>query len=226
MKEERLVQRQAELQLRGEAFLLRRGGGVVAVEVEPALGDRDHAGGRGERFQLRGVLEVLRMVRVDADRAVQVEALGDRRGFPAFLDRSAGDDQGRDTRGARGRDDRLEVVAKARVGKVCADVDHSLPRGRPRPILIFRPLMTSLTVPESGKLMRARSASSSTMLMSFSAQGMPESSARLSIAQFCALPWRSASRSFAGSTPSASPRRRLSSFAEMHAQRMRLFTIF
>ena len=54
----------------------------------------------------------------------EIELLGDPRRFPAFADARAGDNQCRDTRAAGACDDRLEVVAKARVRKIGADVNH------------------------------------------------------------------------------------------------------
>src|SRR5947207_845677 len=198
---------------------------IVAVEVQAALADCDHAGMRRDPLQFIRVAEVPGMVRVNADRAVKIELLGDLRGAAAFLHRSAGDDHRLHAVRAGTGDHVCQVRRERGVCQVRADVDHSLPCGSPRPRRILRPLITSFTVPESGRLRRARSASCRTMLMSFSAHGMPERSAIESIAQFCALPWLRASLSFAGLTPSASPRRRPSSFAEMHAQRMRLLTI-
>ena len=187
MQKQGLLQIHTELKLRGEAFFLRRVRRVVAVEVEAALADRDDARMRRDAFQFVGVFEVLGVVRMDADSAMQIEALGNLRCFPAFFDGRASDDQRCNTRSAGARDNLAKVLLERGMGKVRADVDHSLPCGSPRPRRIFRPLMTSFTVPASGRLRRARSASCRTMLMSFSAHGMPERSARWSIAQFCAL---------------------------------------
>src|SRR6185436_12162485 len=169
---------------------------------------------------------IARMVRMHARGRMKAQALGDVARHFAFEDRGAGDDDLADAGGSRARHHGVQVVVEAGVGEVGADVYHSDPGGRPRPMRIFRPLMVSLRLPASGRLSRARSASRSTMLMSFSAHGMPEFSARWSIDQFCALEWCRAARSLSASTPSASARRRPSSLAEVQAHRIRLFTIF
>src|ERR1044071_10072007 len=76
--------------------------------------------------------------------------------------------------GRRGRARREEQHREGERKKGSEYHAHSVPGGMPRPMRILRPLIVSLTVPESGRLTRAKSASSRTMLMSFSAQGMPE----------------------------------------------------
>ena len=64
----------------------------------------------------------------------------------------------------------------------------------------FTVLITSLTVPQSGRLKRAASASLSTMVMSFSAQGIGFSSGRVASDQLPALDSSSAARNVSRST--------------------------
>src|SRR5262249_6173309 len=95
--------------------------------------------------------------------------------------------------------------------------------GQPRSTLTL--FTTSVTTPQSGRLSRRRSASLSTMRMSFSAHGIGSSSGRVFIAQLPALLASSAPRSCSGSTPSPSASLNPSWLAEMQAHRMRLLII-
>src|SRR5712692_3911647 len=117
---------------------------------------------------------------------------GERQSLRTLLDRGAGDDHFNHAGLPSAPDHFFDVVAERRVREIRPDVDqvhvYSAPCGSGSPRRIFRPLMVSFTVPQSGRLRRARSASCSTMFMSFSAHGMPLSSARWSMDQFWALP--------------------------------------
>jgi hypothetical protein len=130
VKEERLLQRKPELELRDAAFLLIGVRGVVAIEIQAALADR-HAGWVSRQVPQRsdGVrFEIFGVVRMNAGCERQTEL----RRLSALLDRRAGDDDLRYARFARAREYSLQVVAKSGVGEIGADINHCETRDRPR----------------------------------------------------------------------------------------------
>src|SRR5829696_5560967 len=117
MQKERLTQRQSQLELRHEPFLLLRMRRVVAVEVEAAFADGDDARMLCDFLQLidRGRAAIPRMVRMYASGGIEIETFGDLARSPAFGDGRAGNNECGDTHSSGACDDRLEVVVKARM---------------------------------------------------------------------------------------------------------------
>src|SRR4051812_9659035 len=141
VQEERLAELESELELRHEPFLLVGMRRIVAVEVEAAFTDRDAARMNAKVAELRdrALVAVACVMRMDARGAVEVVAIGDLRRQPALEHGGPGDDQRRDAGGASARQDRVDIVVKARMREVGADVDElhapSIARpshGRPR----------------------------------------------------------------------------------------------
>src|SRR5207244_9691151 len=92
VQKERSSELNTELELGDEPFLLVRMRRVVAVEVEPALPDRDHARMLRQLAQLPdgGGTAVARVMRMHAGRRVELQAIGDLRRQPALEHRGAG----------------------------------------------------------------------------------------------------------------------------------------
>jgi len=134
MQEDGLAGVHGELELREEGLALGAGGREVAEVVETALADRHRALEReqlAQRLEL-APLEAGGMVRMDAGGAVERVRVASRelRGGPRAREVRAGDDLLRDAGGARGGDDLIEVVAKALMREIRADVDPVRRAGR------------------------------------------------------------------------------------------------
>src|SRR2546427_10303191 len=126
MQERRPAELDAELELRDEAFLLVGTGGVVAVEIEPALADRPAPRvlrqraqrGDGLRIAFTGVMGV------DACRSVKAMLVCNFLRGAALVHGGTCHHDGRDAGIARARDDLVETAAERGMRQVGPDVDH------------------------------------------------------------------------------------------------------
>ncbi len=126
VEEKRLAELQAELELRDEPLLLVRVRRVVAIEVEAALADGDHARVPGELTQRGDGLRaaVARVMRMHAGGGVEIELLRDADRRASLVERRARDDDLRHAGFARAAHGVLEIVRERGVSEVRADVDE------------------------------------------------------------------------------------------------------
>src|SRR3954468_1256565 len=127
MEEQRLLQFKGQLGLGDEPLFLVRVRRVVAVEVQAAFADRDHARMACQLTQRRNSpgIAVACMVRVYSGRGEKKAAFrSEVTGFPAFLDGCPRDDDLGNAIALRAREDGFKVLVEYRVGEVRADVDE------------------------------------------------------------------------------------------------------
>src|SRR6185312_16219363 len=127
VQKQRFLNVKRELDLRLEPFFLVGMRRIVAIEVEAAFADRDHARMLRELAQPRnGLLIALpRVMRMHADGRVEIRARRcDGNGLIALRDRSPGDDDRAHPRSGRPREHFREVLAEGGMTKICTDINE------------------------------------------------------------------------------------------------------